>query len=189
MFCEIASLSGWGYQRQLRAFLGKTCINRTNKRSGLRVDGGAGAACHAGSQAQKLSSCQALRLKAKLSSAQAGKLKLWELRLPCWLCPHWAAGETSNPLSLPPSTFFPPFPSSLPPLSSSSSFPLSSSFTPSFSFSPSQTFSSLFLFPFYSSLPPSLFLLISPRSVMFLAMFKESSWAFTITMHNALSIS
>ena len=48
-----------------------------------------------------------------------------------------------------------------------------------FLFFPSQTFSSLFLFPFYSSLSTSLFLLISPRSVIFLAMLKESSWAFT----------
>ena len=56
-------------------FLGKTCINRTNKRSGLRVDGGAGAACHAGSQALKHSdsrpSSQALKLASSSSESPA----------------------------------------------------------------------------------------------------------------------
>ena len=104
-----------------------------------------------------LSSSQAVKHSDSRPSSQALKLTISSSESSACHAGSAHTGRQVRPpilsLSLPPSTFFPPFPSSLPPLSSSSSFPLSSSFTPSFSFSPSQTFSSLFLLPFYSSLP------------------------------------
>ena len=175
MFCMIAPLSGWGYQRQLRVFLGKTCINRTNKRSSLRVDGGAGAACHAGSQAPKLSSTQTQGQALKHSSWQAQALRA----PPAMLALPTLGGRWDLQSSLPPAFYFL---STLSFISSPSLFFFFSSVFFFYSFFLFFSFSHFFFivsFPFYSSLPTYLFLLISPRSVIFLAMLKESSWAFT----------